>query len=470
MQRNHVSRRTILKTGLGFSLSTMIPATSLLAGTNKLDAHLVAKPARVALFGGQNPSTDVWSYNNLVPGPEMRVRQGERLKFIVENQLDEETTVHSHGLRMPHAMDGVPYVTQKPIAPGESFTYEFDVPDAGTYWYHPHSNSAEQIERGLSGAIIVEERVPIAVDRDMTWVLDDWRLSSQGLILGGFGNHMDAGMAGRMGNAVTINGEIPKMFEVRAGERLRLRLINTANARVFGLDFGAHRPRIIAYDGQPVEPHEPQNGLVVLGPAMRIDLIIDMDHEPKQSVPIFDRFYPAQAYRLINVVYSGGSPIRNSSLTSPINLPANTMPEPDIERAQHHDVVFTGGMMGRGMMGGGMREQMMRNGKMWTINGIAFEGPVMNPLLRLEQGRSHILTLRNETAWYHPIHLHGHSFRVIARNGRGTRFREWQDTVLIPPRETADIAFVADNPGDWMFHCHIAEHLASGMMGIVRVA
>ncbi len=125
---------------------------------------------------------------------------------------------------------------------------------------------------------------------------------------------------------------------------------------------------------------------------------------------------------------------------------------------------MSGGMMGGGMIGG-----MMGGGKMWTINGVAFHGPVMAPLLTLEQGRSHILTLRNETAWHHPIHLHGHSFRVIARNGIPTRYREWQDTVLIAPRENADIAFVADNPGDWMFHCHIAEHLAAGMMGIVRV-
>jgi FtsP/CotA-like multicopper oxidase with cupredoxin domain len=91
-------------------------------------------------------------------------------------------------------------------------------------------------------------------------------------------------------------------------------------------------------------------------------------------------------------------------------------------------------------------------------------------LLTLQQGKSHMLVLRNETAWHHPIHLHGHSFRVIARNGQATRYGEWQDTVLVAPRETVDIAFVADNPGDWMFHCHIAEHLASGMMGIVRVA
>ncbi|MDA1098572.1 MAG: multicopper oxidase family protein [Proteobacteria bacterium] len=434
------------------------------------DFPLRAEPGRAALAGKAYPQTTVWSYNGQVPGPEIRVRQGERLKFTVENRLDEETTVHSHGLRLPNAMDGVPHLTQKPIAPGETFTYEFDVPDAGTYWYHPHTNSAEQIGRGLSGPMIVEEREPIEVDRDITWVLDDWRLLSNAAISDDFGNRMDAGMAGRLGNTVTINGQMPDSFEVRAGERIRLRLINTANARIFGLDFGAHRPRIIAYDGQPVEPHGPANGLVVLGPAMRIDLIIDMANESGQSFTVVDRFYPSQTYRLIDIVYSDKPALRARPPVFSIRLLANTMPEPDIARAKRHEVAFGGGMMGGGMMGGGMMGRMMGGGKMWTINGVAFEGPVMEPLLTLEQGRSHVLTLRNETAWYHPIHLHGHSFRVISRNGRQTPYREWQDTVLIAPRENADIAFVADNPGDWMFHCHIAEHLAAGMMGIVRVS
>jgi len=288
-----VSRRSILKAGASFSLAASMPVRSLLAAPKKAEFLLIAESARVALAGKAHPETTVWSYNGQVPGPEIRVRQGERLKFIVKNRLDEETTVHSHGLRMPNAMDGVPHVTQKPIMPGEAFTYEFDVPDAGTYWYHPHSNSAEQIGRGLSGPMIIEEREPIEVDRDITWVLDDWRLTSNAAISDDFGNRMDAGMAGRLGNTVTINGRVPNAFEVRAGERIRLRLINTANARFFGLDFGGHQPRIIAYDGQSVEPHEPPGGRIVLGPAMRVDLVIDMTNEPKNSFPVVDRFYPS---------------------------------------------------------------------------------------------------------------------------------------------------------------------------------
>ena len=112
---------------------------------------------------------------------------------------------------------------------------------------------------------------------------------------------------------------------------------------------------------------------------------------------------------------------------------------------------------------------MMHKGKMWAVNGVAATGHIMDPVLTLKRGGSHVLAMNNDTAWHHPIHLHGHSFRVVSRNGRPTRYREWRDTVLMAPRERVDIAFVADNPGDWMFHCHILEHMAGGMMAVVRV-
>ena len=125
-----------------------------------------------------------------------------------------------------------------------------------------------------------------------------------------------------------------------------------------------------------------------------------------------------------------------------------------------------GGMMdGMGMMGMG--------GAVWAMDGMSMTGdgqPNMPPILTLRKGQSYVLALRNETAWWHPMHLHGHSFRVINRNGKPNPLREWRDTVLMPPRESADIAFVADNPGDWMFHCHVTDHQEAGMMSVIRIA
>ncbi len=370
-------------------------------------------------------------------------------------------------------MDGVPHLTQRPISPGETFAYEFDVPDAGTYWYHPHINSAVQVGRGLSGAFIVEERQPIRVDRDLTWVLSDWRLLPDAQISDDFGNRHDMAHNGRVGNTVTINGKAPDAIAVRSGERVRLRLINSANARIFGLKFTGHQPMVIAYDGHPVTPHASAEGAVVLGPAMRTDLIVDMTGKPGERFQVIDDFYRGLAYRLVDLVYDS-EPLRERPVDSPIQLPANTMPEPDATFAERHNVTFNGGMMGMMMMrerGMSMNMMdMMHTGKIWFINGVAMLGHVMDPMLTLTRGRPYVLSMTNETMWWHPMHLHGHAFRVISRNGAPTRHREWQDTVLVAPREKVDIAFVADNPGDWMFHCHILEHQESGMMGVIRVA
>jgi FtsP/CotA-like multicopper oxidase with cupredoxin domain len=464
-----MTRRDVLR---GMTAASLLPCPAFAAGKQAREFQLTPKPARIPLVGGQHPATDVWAYNAMVPGPEIRIRQGDRLRITVQNGLAEDTTLHCHGIRLPNAMDGVPHLTQKPIAPAQSFVYEFDVPDAGTYWYHPHINSAEQVGRGLSGPLIIEEREPIKVDRDVIWVLSDWRLLPDAQISNDFRSMHDMAHNGRVGNTVTVNGRVPETFTARSGERIRLRLINAAGARIFGLTFAGHRPRIIAYDGQPVEPHDPVDGRVILGTAMRIDLILDMTGKPGERFQVIDNFYRGLQYRLLDLVY-GDQVLRETLLDDSVALPANTVPEPDASQAERHEIVLNGGMMGGMMMrgrgmGSGMMD-MMRSGKIWFINGVAHLGHVHEPMLTLRRGRSCVLVMKNETAWWHPMHLHGHAFRVMSRNGKPTQYREWQDTVLMAPREKVDVAFVADNPGDWMFHCHILEHQESGMMGVIRV-
>jgi FtsP/CotA-like multicopper oxidase with cupredoxin domain len=453
-----MNRREFL--AVGAALALRAPATVAQPGARVLRIA----PARQSLVGVGNPDTAVWGYNGAVPGPELRFRQGERLRIEVENVLPADTTVHWHGLRLPNAMDGVPHVTQPPItAKGGRFNYEFDLPDAGTFWYHPHLGSPEQVARGLYGALIVEEREPPAVDRDLVWMLSDWRLDREARIVENFGNPMDASHAGRIGNTVTVNGAIRDSFAVRAGERIRLRLINASNARIYGLEFEGHEPRIMALDGHGVAPH--WDGRVVLGPGMRADLIIDCAGKPGSAHRIVDRFYRQRAYELLKIQYRDERPIRESFAAVP-RLSANPVSVPDMAKAEKHRVVFGGGMMGN-VPGGGMMGGMMGGqGRMfWTVNGapISDNGHQHAPLLTLRLGRSYVLDLVNDTAWHHPIHLHGHVFRVLGKD-------HWSDTVLLDPRTRAEIAFVADNPGDWMLHCHVLEHQASGMMALVRVA
>jgi FtsP/CotA-like multicopper oxidase with cupredoxin domain len=391
------------------------------------------------------------------------------LRVVVENRLDEDTTVHWHGVRTPNAMDGVPFLTQKPIAArGGTFVYEFDLPDAGTYWYHPHLRSHEQVDRGLSGALIVEEADPIKVDRDIVWLLDDWRLDRDAAVRGDFDSFMDASHAGRIGNTVTVNGRVREDRGSRASGAPRPSTPNGA----LRPGIPGHRPWVVALDGQAVEPHRPEGDVVVLGPAGRADLVIDMTAEPGSRHEVRDGFYARFAYRLIDFVYSGQA-LRARPPAGPIALPANRLPEPDLRSAERHEVVFSGGMMEHVGMMGGMRGGM--GGMMGEWGGLGDQqvsatDHVHDPMLVLRRGSSHVLRMVNDTAWHHPIHLHGHVFRVVSRNGKSTQRREWLDTVLVEPKETTEIAFVADNPGDWMFHCHILEHQASGMMAVVRVA
>ncbi|MBI1383854.1 MAG: multicopper oxidase domain-containing protein [Rhizobiales bacterium] len=439
---------------------------------------LTAAPGKVPLVGGGHPETGVWCFSGTVPGPEIRVRQGERVEVAFHNGLDEPSTVHWHGIRLVNAMDGVPGLTQDPVAPAETFHYAFDVPDAGTFWYHPHYSSSEQVGRGLYGALIVEEPEPPAVDREVVWVIDDWRLDRAAQIDARFDNRHDMTHAGRIGNTVTINGLIPDRFAVRPGERLRLRLINVANARIFALGLAALSPRVIAIDGQPVAPHKPAGGRIVLGPAMRADVVLDIPLDARGPISIVDDFYPRNAYGLVDVVIEG-APVRDEPLDAPIALAPNPLAEPDLERAERNDVIFAGGAMGgdvTGMVNGqrmGLREMVTAHGVAWTINGVAavahHDGHRMEPMATFERGQSVRMALVNESRWHHPIHLHGHHFRVLSRNGREEPHRPWQDTVLVGPLETVEIAFVADNPGDWMFHCHVLEHQAAGMMAVIRV-
>lgn len=471
------SRRSFLKLGAGSAGTLLLPACAgrFALTESASPRELKAATARVPLVGDAGPESAVWAYNGQVPGPELRLTRGDRLAVELVNDLEESTSIHWHGLRLPHAMDGVPHLTQDPVEPGERFEYAFDLQDAGTYFYHPHSNTPEQMGRGLSGALIVEEPDPLQVDRDVVWMLDDWRLDHRAVVEDDFMRRHDFTHAGRIGNTVTINGQVRETFEVRSGERIRLRLINAANARVFALAFHGHRPQVIALDGQPTPPHEPSDARVTLGPGQRADVILDAVGDPGARFEVHDLYYGDQAYRLVTLAYRAEEPLRSDPLDASLALPENDLPEPRIDDDAHRlRVRLTGGARGGphgGMLDGEMHDLrgLVERGKAWAINGRVADGHDADPLLTLVSGETAVLRLENATAWEHPMHLHGHHFRVLSRDGRETRLQPWRDTVLVGPRETVEIAFRAGLPGDWLFHCHALEHHAAGLGSVIRV-
>ena len=300
-------------------------------------------------------------------------------------------------------------------------------------------------------------------------MLQDWRLKPGGGIVPGCDGMHDAMHGGRIGNHVTLNGQPAPRIAIAPNERLRLRIVNAATARIFALDFGPLAPVVVALDGQPVVPHAAKDGAVLIGPGMRADIVLDASGGASTSVPVRDLFRPDGAYEVAKLVH-GDTPPRTYAADCDMALPPNLLPEPDLAAATRHEVVFHGGMMGQMMMGAYAMIEQMRQGRIWFVNGRAAQGHDDPPLIEAEHGSTQLIAMENRTGWWHPIHLHSHVFRIVSRDGRPTVHREWRDTVLMAPEERVEIAFRADNPGDWMLHCHVLAHQAAGMAALIRVA
>ena len=457
-----LSRRDLL---VAAGASGLVAFTSPLVAEAATDRSiLTAARGQAQLLPSPAPATAIWGFGGGVPGPVLRLRQGEAAAIRLQNNLPQATTVHWHGLRIENAMDGVAGLTQDAVPPGESFDYRFTPPDAGTYWYHPHNRSWEQVARGLYGALIVEEPEPPQVDREVLMVIDDWRLGDDGQIdEASLGALRDWSHAGRLGNVLTINGLDRLDLTVKAGERLRLRLINTANARVMHFRFEDHEPQLIALDGQPVAPGPLPQGRIDLAPGQRADLILDMNLSPGAVAAITevtgDGRLVAGSFR-----YETDDVLRENPLDAPMALPANGLPERfDLSGALEVDLLMEGGAMGglqRAIYQGaelGMRE-LAGKGMVWAFNGVV--GRSAEPFFEVARGRPVVVTIKNQTAWPHAMHFHGHHVRDVTD---GATPGAWRDTVLLQADQEQRVAFPADNPGKWMLHCHMLEHQAAGM-------
>ncbi|MBI5275418.1 MAG: multicopper oxidase family protein [Burkholderiales bacterium] len=464
------TRRRFLQTAAAGLGASVLPQAQAARATTQLTAGVLMQQVRAA-----GPRTTAWGFNGSVPGPALRFRQGEDAVIRVHNRLPQSTTVHWHGLRVPNAMDGVPQVTQPPIEPKDEFLYGFRCEDAGTYWYHPHQSSFEQVPRGLYGAFIVQEAKPLPVDREVVWVISDFKLDGRNQQVEDFGRVVDFGSGGRLGNTIAINGKAAgahQRLQVRPNERVRLRLVNASSARLFLLDFAGHEPWVVSYDGQSVEPH-PLREPLLMGGGQRTDLVID-GTAGRGEFAIMDK--RDKGTRLATIAYAGKA-VRARPLGKPAAIQPNRHVEPNLTTATQHFIVFEGGVLGMPAIAAidgkklDVKTIMEHHGLSWTMNYTAQHEHAMmhEPLFRFRKDEHAVIRMINRTDFEHPMHLHGHFFQVVAVDGRAVPQRIWRDTVVMAPRQEMDIAFVAENVGEWMFHCHILDHSAGGMMGTIGV-
>ena len=428
----------------------LVPAHDESADPNVLETSFEAREA-VTAYGAAVP-TPVWTYQGGVPGPLLEARVGDRVIIKVKNSLPEPTSIHWHGIRLPAAMDGSMAV-QAAIPAGGTFRYEFTLKDAGLFWYHPHIRSDVQVHRGLYGAIRVRGQNEPQVDDERVLMLDDVKLKADGTIA----EFLDdtSKMMGREGNTLLVNGKPDATLTVRSGAAVRLRLVNVANGRFFNLRLPGHVWRVIGTDGGLVaKPYDTER--LLIAPGERYDVMV-IANGPASSV-----------VDLMTDAYERG---HESGMRPPMTvahvrfndepaLVGRTLPDafppiaalPDAARSVPISL-----------------DEGTRDGElMFTINNAVFPNV---PTVMVENGGVRILDVHNESEMDHPFHLHGFFFQLLEKNGVRQPLESIgnKDTIIIPGKASMKLVSRFDEPGHWMYHCHILEHAEGGMMGEIHV-
>jgi FtsP/CotA-like multicopper oxidase with cupredoxin domain len=416
-------------------------------GGRVVSVELEARETEWEFVPGQ--PTRAWGYDGRVPGPVLEARVGDVLEVKLGNSLPEPTMIHWHGLRLPAPMDGTEMV-QRPVAPGESFTYRFKLPDAGTFWYHPHMNETVQLERGLYGPIVVRGENEPQLDAERVLVLDDVQLDRKGQIKppGWWIEKHD----GRQGSTRLVNGKKEPELTIAAGQIERWRIVNAASARYVRLSIGGRPFTIIGTDGglvdRPVTVNE-----VLLTPADRVELAVGPFAEGEtlniEALP-YNRMTMAKAKLERFATLRVGA-----AASSRARIP---------EKLRNIEPLVTGPVTPTREVHLGFKMSLKR-GVDFVVNKEQHhrDRPV-------KVGELQLWDVVNDTMMDHPFHLHGFFFQVLEVNGEPPAFRSWEDTVNVPPKARVRIAWMPDDrPGEWMYHCHILEHHESGMMGHFEV-
>lgn len=416
-----------------------------------VETTLTARHTTVTL--GDGMTYEMMTYDGMVPGPTLHAAAGDEIVVHFTNELDEPTTIHWHGLRISDQMDGNPRI-QDPVQPGETFTYRFVAPEAGTYWYHPHVRSNEQVERGLYGAIVIRDAFDPEYDAERLVVLDDILVDGESELLPPFlASHPEV-MHGRYGNVLLANGrDVTEMQAAEAdeGQVERWRIVNTANARTMELSVVGARWRVIGTDGGLLrEPYETDRLLVPVGQRYEVEVTYDA---------------PGRAELISHVM------TRNASgLLEEIDIPVHAVDVAATGEAPREVVRLVGPE--RPVREADRSETIVFDavsdpirGVRWQLNGVA---DPEEPLFTFQRGETVRILLDNRSGPEHPFHLHGQFFEVVTTPPERAQ-PGLKDTVLVPGGTVVEILAYLDNPGRWMAHCHILEHAELGMMAEIVV-
>jgi FtsP/CotA-like multicopper oxidase with cupredoxin domain len=394
--------------------------------------------------------TRAWGFNGQVPGPTIEAHVGDVLEIHLTNHLPEPTAIHWHGLRIPAAMDGTEMV-QRPVGPGETFIYRFMLPDAGTFWYHPHMNETVQLERGLYGALVVRAADEPRLDAERVLVLDDVQLDADGQIMppGWWLESHD----GREGDTRLVNGRQEPELTMAAGQIERWRIVNAASARYVRLSIAGRPFQVIGTDGGLIASAVTMSE-VVLAPADRVDLAVGPFSEGEtlriESLP-FKRgsFRAKKKPELFATLRVGATARSTAELPTPL---------------RRLDPLVTGPVTPTREVRLGW-ELSRKHGIAFTIN-----RELHHRADPVRVGELQVWDVVNKSPIHHPFHLHGFFFQVLEVNGTPPQYVSWEDTVDVPAFGRVRIAWIPDDrPGEWMYHCHILEHHAGGMMAHFEV-
>lgn len=423
-----------------------------------LEVNLEARIATVDIAG---KPVEVFTYNGGIPGPLLRLNVGDRLIVHFTNNLPDPTTVHWHGVRVPIEMDGVPEISQPETGTGQSFTYDFIVPDAGLFWYHPHVQSAAQVGFGLTGPLLVEDPADgVGVSDQLVLVLSDMEITEKGKLASADSGGNTAMAFGREGTVALVNGKQNAQISARAGALQRWRVVNTAKSQYFSLhlkDGGGIFTKIGGDGG--LQEYSTKEEILTLAPGERADLLVAPKGKPGSEIQVvselFSRGYGTVEFRWPSDLFRIALDKRPAVVTQA--LPKIHREIEPLKKENATPVAFDIGII---QHQNPLSFEYQVNGKpYWKA-----------PAIPAKIGETQIWTVVNNTPWSHPLHLHGFFFQVLDDKGELVRPLQWKDTVNVPYKRTLRLLVrFDDRPGTWMVHCHILDHAEGGLMTTVQL-